>query len=78
MSVDDLAKALTPQQAATRSLRNLKIAPAAVDLVIDFEFNSARLLDSSTPQLERLAAAMKLQQLQSEVTPLVKTESRSF
>ena len=64
MSVDDLAKALTPQQATTRSFRNLKVAPAAVDLVINFEFNSARILDSSTPQLQSLAVAMKLQQLQ--------------
>ncbi len=68
LSVDDLAKALTPQRATTRSLRNMTVAPAApakVDLVINFDFNSARIQESSNPQLERLASAMKLEQLQA-------------
>ena len=59
LSVDDLAKALTPQRATTRSLRNMTVAPAPakVDLVINFDFNSARIQESSNPQLERLASA---------------------
>ncbi len=67
LSVDDLAKALTPQRATTRSLRNMTVAPAPakVDLVINFDFNSARIQESSNPQLERLASAMKLEQLQA-------------
>lgn len=64
MSVDDLVKALTPQPATTRSLRNLKVEPARVDLVVNFDFDSARIKDSSKPQLERLATAMKVAQLQ--------------
>ncbi len=65
MSVDDLVKALTAQRTATRSLRNLKVEPAKVDLVINFDFDSARIKDSSKPQLERLATAMKVEQLQT-------------
>lgn len=64
MSVDDLVKALTPQPATTRGLRNLKVEPARVDLVVNFDFDSARIKDSSKPQLERLATAMKVAQLQ--------------
>lgn len=65
LSVDDLEKALTPQRATTRGLRNMTVAPAKVDLVINFDFNSARIQDSSNPQLERLASAMKLEHLQA-------------
>jgi outer membrane protein OmpA-like peptidoglycan-associated protein len=65
MSVDDLVKALTPQRTTTRGLRNLKVEPAKVDLVINFDFDSARIQNSSEPQLERLATAMKLEQLQN-------------
>ncbi len=67
MSVDDLVKALTPQRTTTRtrSLRNLIVEPAKVDLVINFDFDSARIQNSSKPQLERLATAMKFEQLQN-------------
>ena len=33
--------------------------------MINFDFNSARIQESSNPQLERLASAMKLEQLQA-------------
>lgn len=66
MSVDELVKGLTPQRAATRSLgRNLKVEPAKVDLVINFEFDSARIQASSNPQLARLASAMQHAQLRA-------------
>ena len=68
LSVEDLAKALTPapNPVATRSMRNLTVAPAkTVDLVINFEFNSARIQASSDQQLIRLATAMKMEQLQA-------------
>ena len=68
LSVEDLAKALTPapNPVATRSMRNLTVAPAkTVDLVINFDFNSARIQASSDQQLIRLATAMKMEQLQA-------------
>ncbi len=65
VSVEDLAKALTPAPPATRSLRNLTVAPVrTIDLVIQFEFNSARIQSVSDQQLLRLATAMNLEQLQ--------------
>jgi len=66
VSVEDLAKALTPAPPATRSLRNLTVAPVrTIDLVIQFEFNSARIQSVSDQQLLRLATAMNLEQLQT-------------
>ena len=67
-SVEDLAKALTPMPNApvTRGMRNLTVTPAkTVDLVINFEFDSARIQASSDQQLIRLATAMKMEQLQA-------------
>lgn len=64
LSVDDLVKGLAPQRTLTRSMsRNLKVEPAKVDLVINFDFNSARIQNASYPQIQRLAAAMKHEQL---------------
>ena len=66
VSVEDLAKALTPNKGTTRSLsRNLQVGPPKVDLVINFDYDSAVIQDSSRPQLQRLATAMKLEQLQT-------------
>ena len=66
VSVEDLAKALTPAPPATRSLRNLTVAPVrTIDLVVQFEFNSARIQSVSDQQLLRLATAMNLEQLQT-------------
>jgi outer membrane protein OmpA-like peptidoglycan-associated protein len=63
LSVDDLVNALAPPQSTTRSLRNLQVEPAKVDLMINFDFDSARIQDSSKPQLQRLAAAMKVDRM---------------
>lgn len=64
-SVDDFVNALTPKP-LTRSLgRNLKVEPAKVDMTIGFDFDSARLQAESKPMLERLASAMKTDQLSS-------------
>jgi outer membrane protein OmpA-like peptidoglycan-associated protein len=65
VSVEEIVNALTPP-ARTRSLaRNLRIEPARIDLVILFDFNSARVRDESRPQLERLAEALKNERLSS-------------
>lgn len=62
-SVDDFVNALKPKP-VTRSLgRNLKVEPAKVDMTIGFDFDSARLQADSKPMLERLAAAMRTEQL---------------
>lgn len=63
LSVDELVNALAPPQSTTRSLRNLQVEPAKVDLMINFDFDSARIQDSSKPQLQRLAAAMKVDRM---------------
>ena len=65
LSVDELVEALTPKYSATRSLRNLSVQPARVDLIINFDFDSARIQDGSKPQLENLVSAMKQQALES-------------
>ena len=63
-SVDELVDALKPRP-KTRGLgRNLTVEPARIDLSVNFEFNSATLKLESIPLLERLAAAMKTEQLQ--------------
>ncbi len=62
-SVDELVDALKPQ-VVTRGLgRNLTVEPSKIDLSVNFEFNSATLRPESIPLLERLAAAMKTDQL---------------
>lgn len=59
--VDRLAPA--PAQATTRSLRNLAPQKRELDLVIQFDFDSARLQAASQPLLERLAEAMNTPRL---------------
>lgn len=63
-SVDQLVEQLAgPATPVTRSLRNLTPAPRSIDLVIPFDFDSAKLLDSSKPLLDNLAAAMTSERL---------------
>lgn len=73
-SVQELVDALQPSNAApvTRGLgRNLRVeaqAPVAaerpqVDLVVNFDFGSARVQDESRPLLQRLASAMQSDEL---------------
>jgi outer membrane protein OmpA-like peptidoglycan-associated protein len=58
-SVDDFVRALKPE-VRTRSMgRNLKVEPSRIDVTVNFDFDSARLRPESTPQLERLATAMR-------------------
>lgn len=65
-SVDKLIEELTPTEPPkTRSLRNLKVEPKSVDLVVQFDFDSARLQESAKPLLDNLASAMKSDRLMS-------------
>jgi outer membrane protein OmpA-like peptidoglycan-associated protein len=62
-SVDELVDALKPRL-KTRSLgRNLTLEPATIDLSVNFDFNSATLRPESIPLLERLATALRTEQL---------------
>lgn len=56
-TVDELVDKLTPQP-VTRSLRNLRPEPRSIDLVINFEFDSAKLKGESKSILDNLAQAM--------------------
>jgi hypothetical protein len=62
-SVNDLVEKLAPlnEQPRTRSLgsRNLAPAPKSIDLVIQFDLDSAKLKEPSKPLLNNLAEAMK-------------------
>jgi outer membrane protein OmpA-like peptidoglycan-associated protein len=65
-TVDEFVEALKPRP-LTRSLgasgRNLRVEPARIDLTIQFDFDSARVLPESRPMLERLAVAMQTEPL---------------
>lgn len=58
-STEELVRALTPS-ATTRSLgaRNLRVEAPSVDLTVNFDFDSARLLPDARALVERLAAAL--------------------
>ena len=62
-TVDDLVDRLAPAPAATRGLRNLVPEPRSVDLVVQFDFDSARIQSASQPLLESLASAMRSERL---------------
>jgi OOP family OmpA-OmpF porin len=64
-SVEQIVEKLEAPQGRTRSLRNLAPAPRSIDLVIQFDFDSARLQEASKPLLNNLAAAMKTEKLVS-------------
>ena len=57
-TADELVDKLAPPKALTRSLRNLAPEPRKIDLMIQFDFNSARLQETSKPLLSSLAEAM--------------------
>ena len=57
-TADELVDKLAPPKALTRSLRNLAPEPRKIDLMIQFDFNSARLQETSKPLLTSLADAM--------------------
>jgi outer membrane protein OmpA-like peptidoglycan-associated protein len=62
-SVNDLVEKLAPlnEEPKTRSLGSRNLAPSqkSIDLVIQFDLDSAKLKEPSKPLLDNLAAAMK-------------------
>jgi OOP family OmpA-OmpF porin len=62
-TADDLVDRLAPPPAATRGLRNLVPEPRSVDLVVLFDFDSARIQPASRPLLDSLATAMRSDRL---------------
>jgi len=53
------------EQAHSRSLRNIKPEPRSIDLILQFDFDSAKLQETSKPLLDNLVAAMKSDRLMS-------------
>jgi outer membrane protein OmpA-like peptidoglycan-associated protein len=66
-SVEDIVNKLAPTATSrTRGLsRNIVPQQRQIELVVNFDFDSARLQPQSVPQLQRLAEAMKNQRLES-------------
>jgi outer membrane protein OmpA-like peptidoglycan-associated protein len=63
-SKDDLIEKLTPPAPLTRSLgRNIAPKAVALDLSVNFDFDSANLQPSSKPLLDNLASAMNSERL---------------
>lgn len=64
---DELIEKLAVPYANTRSLttRNLEPQPRSLDLVIQFEFDSAKLKTESKPLLDNLSTALKSDRLKS-------------
>ena len=62
-TANDLVDRLAPPLAATRGLRNLVPEPRSVDLVVLFDFDSARIQPASLPLLDTLATAMRSDRL---------------
>lgn len=63
-TVDQLEQQLSPSLPKTRSLRNLT-PQQSVDLVIQFDFDSAKLQESSKPLLNNLATAIQRDRLKA-------------
>ena len=64
-TVDELVDKLAPPKTLTRSLRNLAPEPRKIDLMIQFDFNSARLQETSKPLLSSLADAMRSERIKA-------------
>ena len=63
-TADQLLNQLAPEdQPNTRSLRNLAPVQRSVDLVINFDLNSAKIKEPSKPLLDNLVAAMQTNRL---------------
>jgi outer membrane protein OmpA-like peptidoglycan-associated protein len=65
-SPDELIEKLNPNQSKTRSMRNLTPEvreKPAVDLSIQFEFDSAKIMPESKPLLDNLAKAINSNEL---------------
>jgi outer membrane protein OmpA-like peptidoglycan-associated protein len=67
-SVQDIVDRLAPPSGPlTRSLsRNIVPQRRQIDLVVNFDFDSARLQPQSLPQLQRLAEAMQTERLAAQ------------
>lgn len=63
-SVQEMVEQLAPPKPATRGLRNIVPQRRQIDLVINFDFDSARLQQQSLPLLGKLAQAMQSENLQ--------------
>ena len=63
-TVDQLVDQLAgPDLSKTRSLRNLKPEPRNIDLMVQFDYDSAKLQESSKPLLDNLVTAMNADRL---------------
>jgi outer membrane protein OmpA-like peptidoglycan-associated protein len=62
-TVDEFVEQLAPPKALTRSLRNIAPEKRQIDLVVNFDFDSAKLQAGSRPLLENLAQAMNNERL---------------
>ncbi len=54
-SVDYIVEVLAPAPSFTRNLRNLTPESRKIDLMVQFEFNSSKLMDISKPLLTSVA-----------------------
>jgi OOP family OmpA-OmpF porin len=64
-TAEELVEKLAAPPATTRSLRNIVPQRRQIDLVVNFDFDSARLQAASRPLLESLAQAMNNERLQT-------------
>ena len=62
-SVDQFVERLEVNKPTTRSLRNLVVSQPSIDLMIQFDFDSAKIQEASKPLLNNLAVAMKREKL---------------
>ena len=61
LTPEQMVEQLKPKPMRSRSLRNLavEVAPPSLSLLIQFDFNSARVRPESQESLDNLAQAMK-------------------
>lgn len=62
MSATEMVERLAPV-VTTRGLRSLRVAPKPLDLIVNFDFDSARLQPDARPLLENLAQAISSERL---------------
>ncbi len=67
LTPEQMVEQLKPKPMRSRSLRNLavEVAPPSLSLLIQFDFNSARVRPESQESLDNLAQAMKSTDLQT-------------
>ena len=62
-TAEQIIQQLAPSPATTRSLRNIAPVQRQIDLLVNFDFDSDRLLPDSKPLLESLAQAINSERL---------------